>query len=333
MTLDLLTVGRVNMDLFAQDIGAAFADVTGFDAAVGGSPTNIAMGTSRLGLASGAFTAVGDDTVGEFVLRYLRDMGVSTDFVAVKSGKRTSLALVGVQPPDQFPLTFYRDDPADIYLNSDDAAALPLDEIEAVLLSGDVFSRGSSPDAARRVAEIASHRGLTIYMDLDLRPTQWPTPHSYGLNLRPILPWVDVLIGTEEEFFALLAPEPGPVAVGARVTEVDRELLEAMVETLLETGTVATVVVKRGPAGATVLTVSGRLEVPGFRVQPVNTVGAGDAFASGLIARRAGGDEWAEACRFANACGAIVVTRHGCSVAFPTHQEVIDFMASHEVQQ
>lgn len=326
MTLDLITVGRVNMDLFAQNIGAEFADVTGFDAAVGGSPTNVAMGASRLGLATAAFTAVGDDTVGEFVVRYLRDMGVSIDFVAVKPGKHTSLALVGVQPPDRFPLTFYRDDPADIYLTSDDAAGLPFAETSAVLLSGDVFSRGTSPDAARRVAETAAHHGLTIYMDLDLRPTQWPTPHAYGLNLRPILPWVDVLIGTEEEFFSLLAPEPGPVATGARVTEVDRGLLEALVEALLETGTVATVVVKRGAAGATVLTSAGRLEVPGFPVEPVNTVGAGDAFASGLIARRSRGDGWPEACSYANACGAIVVTRHGCSIAFPDPEEVAAFL-------
>ena len=188
MTFDLITVGRINMDLFSQDIGADFADITGFDAAVGGGPSNVAIATSRLGLSTIAFTAVGDDTVGDFVLRYLGDAGVVTDFVVCKPGKRTSLALVGVQPPDRFPLTFYRDDPADIYLTVDDAAALPLAQTSAVLLSGSAFSRGTCADAARSVAEAAGYAGLTTFMDLDLRFIDWTHPQAFGLTLRPVLP-------------------------------------------------------------------------------------------------------------------------------------------------
>lgn len=110
---DLITVGRVNMDLFAQDIGALFEDVTGFDAMVGGSPTNIAIATSRLGLRSIAFTGVGDDLVGCFVLRYLADEGVITKYIPRKPGKLTSLALLGVKPSARFPLSlsFYREVP------------------------------------------------------------------------------------------------------------------------------------------------------------------------------------------------------------------------------
>ncbi|MGA9594927.1 MAG: 5-dehydro-2-deoxygluconokinase [Acidimicrobiia bacterium] len=333
MSIDLITVGRVNLDLFAQDIGAEFADVTGFDAAVGGSPTNIAMAAGRLGLRSAAFTAVGDDTVGELVLRYLRDMGVGIDYVSVKTGTHTSLALVGVQPPDRFPLTFYREDPADTHLTIDDAAAVPMADTKAVLLSGDAFSRGTTADAARKIAQTAAQYDTTTYMDLDLRPSEWLHPHAFGLTLRPVLPWVDVVIGTEEEFYALLAPDPGPVAVGARITSVDREVLEQLVEVLLDTRTVETVVVKRGSAGATVLNAGTRTEVPGFPVDPVNTVGAGDAFAAGLIWRRNAGDDWIQACRQANACGAIEVTRHGCSVAFPTADEIAAFIESTEREQ
>lgn len=328
MTYDLITVGRVNMDLFAQDIGAEFADITGFDAAVGGSPSNVAMGTSRLGLSTVAFTGIGDDTVGDFVLRYLADTGVVTDYVVRKPGKRISLALVGVQPPNRFPLTFYRDDPADIYLTIDDAAGLPYGDTRAILLSGNAFSRGTCADAARFVAEEAGHRGMTTFMDLDLRPTDWSHPHAFGLTLRPVLPWVDVAIGTEEEFFALLAPDPGPVATGAPITGVDKEVLDQLVATVVNTGTVGTVVLKRGQDGATVLTGGERIDVPGFPVDPVNTVGAGDSFASGLIWSRLQGDGWYQACRFGNACGAIVVTRHGCAAAFPTHDEVIDFVTA-----
>ena len=106
MAYDLITVGRVNMDLYSQDIGAAFEDITGFDAAVGGSPSNIAIGTSRLGMRTIAFTAVGDDRVGDYVLRYLGDEGVVTDFIPRKPGILTSMALIGVEPPDHFPLSF-----------------------------------------------------------------------------------------------------------------------------------------------------------------------------------------------------------------------------------
>jgi 5-dehydro-2-deoxygluconokinase len=328
MTFDLITVGRVNMDLFAQDIGADFADITGFDAAVGGSPSNVAMGTSRLGLSTVAFTGVSDDTVGDFVLRYLADTGVVTDYVVRKPGKRTSLALMGVQPPSRFPLTFYRDDPADIYLTIDDAAGLPLAEARAVLLSGNAFSRGTCVDAARSVAEEASSRGLTTFMDLDLRPTDWSHPTAFGLTLRPVLPLVDVLIGTEEEFFALLAPDPGTVAAGAPLAGDDHAVLDDLVAGMFGEERATTLILKRGGAGATVLSGNERTDVPGFAVEAVNTVGAGDSFASGLIWSRLQGHDWYQACRFGNACGAIVVTRHGCAVAFPTYDEVVDFAAA-----
>ena len=328
MTFDLITVGRVNMDLFAQDIGADFADITGFDVAVGGSPSNVAMGTSRLGLKTVAFTGVGDDTVGEFVLRYLADTGVVTDYIVRKPGKSTSSALMGVQPPSRFPLTFYRDDPADIHLTIDDAAGLPLAETRAVLLSGNAFSRGTCADAVRSVAEEASNRGLTTFMDLDLRPTDWSHPAAFGLTLRPVLPMVDVLIGTEEEFYTLLAPDPGTVAAGAPLAGDDHAVLEDLVAGLLSEGNVTTLILKRGGAGATVLSGNERADVPGFAVETVNTVGAGDSLASGLIWSRLQGHDWYQACRFGNACGAIVVTRHGCAAAFPTYDEVVDFAAA-----
>ena len=328
MTYDLITVGRVNMDLFAQDIGAEFADITGFDAAVGGSPTNIAMGTARLGLRSAAFTAVGEDTVGEFVLRYLRDAGVATDFVKCKPGKRISLALVGVQPPSRFPLTFYRDDPADIHLTIDDASTLPLNETHAVLLSGNAFSRGTCADAARRIAEMAAVADCTVFMDLDLRPTDWSHPHAFGVALRSVLSTVDVLIGTEEEFYALLAPEPGSVAIGAGLDDRQTEELEELIGGLIAADHSETLIVKRGARGSEVISFDDRMMVPGFPVEAVNTVGAGDSFASGLIASRLRGEDWYHSCRIGNACGAITVTRHGCAVAFPTRVELDEFAAA-----
>ncbi len=326
---DLITVGRVNMDLFARDIGADFADITGFDASVGGSPSNIAIAAARLGLTSLAFTAVGDDPVGDWVLRYLRDERVGTDLVCRKPGHPTSLALIGVQPPDHFPLLFYRHDPADIHLSVEDADALPYAHVRAVLLSGNAFSRGTSVDAARLCAERARAHGLVTFMDLDLRPTDWSHARSYGLTMRTVLPLVDVLLGTEEECYAALARDPEPVMAGARITAVQRGRLDEMLADRTRGSGPSTVVLKRGPRGVTVLDADGRFDVGGFDVEVVNTVGAGDAFAAGLIRSRLRGLDWRAAARFANACGALEVGRHGCSAAFPTAAEVADFLSAH----
>ena len=327
MSIDLITVGRVSMDLFARDIGAAFKDITAFETGVGGSPVNIAIGASRLGLSALAFTAVGADEVGRFVRHYLRREGVITEHVMVKQDKRTGMALVGVQPPDRFPLQFYREDPADIHLTLAEALALPLAEARAISLSGTALSRGSTGDVTLYLAEQARRLGLTGFIDLDLRPDQWSHPLAYGLNLRRLLPLCHVIIGTEEEFEAALSPEPEAVMAGGAVS--DRAGLGRLLVDYADQHD-ATLVVKRGARGVSILQRGAEQDVAGFQVEVLNTVGAGDAFASGLIAGWAQGWDWSRAARFANACGAIVVTRNGCARALPYWDEVLDFMLERE---
>ena len=324
---DLVSIGRANLDLFSQDIGAEFEDVRGFDAMVGGSPTNIAIGAARLGLQAIALTAIGEDRVGDLVLKYLQNEGVVTDYIKRKPGKLTSLALLGVQPPSHFPLSFYRDDPADIYLTVADADAVSFRQVDALQVSGNALSRGTCADAARHTFELAKLDGVVTYMDLDLRPTDWAYPKAFGEAIRSVLVRTKVVMGTEEEYYAALMPEPEPVMRGEPIPAGDGAELEDRIAGVLAEGPAA-VVVKRGPQGATVLSPGERLDVPGFDVEVVNTVGAGDSFAAGLIRSRLLGWGWYEAARFANACGAIVVTRHGCSVALPKEHEVDEFVAA-----
>ena len=324
---DLITVGRVSLDLFARDIGAEFHDITSFETSVGGSPVNIAIGTSRLGLRTIAFTAVGADEVGRFVRRYLGRQGVNTDYIAVKPERRTGMAVVGVQPPDQFPLVFYRENPADIDLSISEAQTLPLDATRALSLSGTALSRGSTGDAVLYLAEQARRRGLTTFIDLDLRPDQWAHPLAYGLNLRRVLPLCDVLIGTEEEFYAALSPSPEAVMAGGAVpdrADLNRLLQEHCAESE------AVLILKRGDRGVRIMQRDGQVDVPGYPVEILNTVGAGDGFASGLIYGWAQGWGWARAARFANACGALVVTRQGCARALPRRDEVDRFIVDWE---
>lgn len=327
---DLITIGRVSMDLFAQNVGAPFVDIEGFETGVGGSPCNIAIGSSRLGLKVAALTAVGDDEVGKFVLRYLQNEGVATEYIPFKPNTRTGMAVVGVQPPDKFPLVFYRENPADIYLTIDDVTDLPIAQSRAMLLSGTALSRGSCRDATLFAGQEAKSDGVTVFMDLDLRPDQWSHSQAYGLNIRTILSQVDVVIGTEEEFFAALAPDPTQIMRGEAVTSTQRQWLEQYIIKLLNASEGPSVLVlKRGARGVSIFTGQGEtIDTPGFPVEVLNTVGAGDAFASGLIYGYLAGWGWYKCARMANACGALVVTRHGCSRAMPFEQEVLDFVES-----
>lgn len=328
LALDLITVGRVSMDLFARDIGAEFHDITAFETGVGGSPVNIAIGASRLGLTTLAFTAVGDDEIGRFVRRYLRNEGVITEYIPVKPETRTGMAVVGVQPPDRFPLLFYRENPADIHLSIDEAEALPLSQTRAISLSGTALSRGSTHDVSLYLAERARAAGLTTFIDLDLRPDQWPHPLSFGLRMRRILPLCDVIIGTEEEFFAALSGAPEPIMSGGKVSgALERALRGLLGDFRKESG--ATLVLKQGDKGVKLYEGENRPAIAGFPVEITNTVGAGDGFASGLIYGWAQGWAWEQTARFANACGAIVVSRHGCARALPYLHEVEAFLETH----
>ncbi len=326
---EVITIGRVSMDLFAQDIGAPFSEITGFETGVGGSPTNIAIAASRLGIKATLLTAVGDDEVGRFVRHYLQEQGIETSFIPVKTGKRTGMAVVGVQPPDKFPLLFYREDPADIYLTVDDAATLPIAYATALMLTGTGLSRGTCREAMLFSAEEARRGPTTTFLDLDLRPDQWSHPLAYGLNQRTLLPLIDVVIGTEEEYYAALAPDPRVVMQGAAVPEAQRPELEALIQGLaMQRGGPGRLIVKRGKAGATIFEKEKEpIDVPGFPVEILNTVGAGDAFAGGLLYGFTQGWDWRQAVRMGNACGALVVTRHGCGTAMPSLQEAVSFIA------
>ena len=324
---DLITIGRSNMDLFSADIGAEFIDVTSFVPQVGGSPTNIAIGAAQLGLKSAVVTAVGHDLVGDFIANYLDKKGVSPDLIQRKAGL-SSLALLAVQPPDKFPLLFYRENPPDIWLTIDD---LPdFSQTSSFLISGTALARGTCADATFYAAEKARAAGNTIWFDIDLRPDQWAHPMSCGVTMRRMIPMVDVVLGTEEEFWAAINSDPAGWHGNEAVSDEERAAVETWISQAMESGS-QTIVLKRGKAGVTIFEPGQPpLDIPGFPVEIINTVGAGDAFASGLITSRHHGKGWFDSGRFANACGALVVTRHGCAEALPTFDEVEQFMANYQ---
>ena len=311
MSHDVLCMGRSCIDLYAHEMGVPITGVKSFDAYVGGCPTNVSVGTRRLGLRSALLTAVGTDEVGDFVLDFLRREGVDVESVPRIAERRTSAALLTIQPPDKFPLTFYRDNCADLGLTIDHVRRAPLGSAGIVFLTGTGLTGEPSRTATLFAAEHARAQKATVLVDIDYRPMLWPSAEAFGTNVRTLLARADMAIGTEEEVCA--ASGESDAAAGAQ------RLLQAGLPVLiLKRGGEGAVVCRRGEAPVT---------VPPFKIQVLNVLGAGDAFASGFIYGHVNGWTLEQAVRFGNAVGAIVVTRHGCANFMPTLPEVHDFFA------
>ena len=311
MTYDVLAVGRSSIDLYAHEIGRAMADVRSFDAYVGGCPTNVSVGTRRLGLRSALLTAVGDDQVGDFVTAFLERERVETRFIPRKQGRRTSAVILTIQPPDKFPLTFYRDNCADRALTVDDVARAPVGDSRVVFVTGTGLSHDPARDATLAAAATARAAGVPVVVDIDYRPDQWDSAGAFSTQMRSLLRSATLAVGTEEELAA--ASGSGDVATGAAA--------------LLESG-VKGLIVKRGARGCTVFRPDAPpADVAPFPVEVLNVLGAGDAFASGFLYGYLQGWPLERAARMGNACGAIVVTRHGCANFMPTLDEVSAFVA------
>src|SRR5258708_8666843 len=203
---DVITMGRSSIDLYSNDIGAPFVEITSFAAYVGGCPTNISVGWRRLGLRSALLTAIGDDQVGNFILHFLRREGVETQFIPRKPGRRSSAVVLGIEPPDRFPLTYYRDNCADIELTIDDVLATPIAGSRALLITGTGLSKEPSRSATLFAAETAHQAGVPVVLDIDFRPDQWHDPRAFAVTLPSALPLVAIVVGTEYDINDALAP-------------------------------------------------------------------------------------------------------------------------------
>ena len=311
---DVLTLGRCAVDFYCNEIGVPLKYARSFNAYLGGCPANVAVGTRRLGLRSAILTRVGIEPLGDFIMHLLETEGVSSEAVARDPKHLCGLVVLGIEPPDRFPLTFYRENCADINVTLDDVRAAPLAEAHVLFVSGTGFSREPSASATTAAVEIAQANGAAVMLDLDYRPTLWDDPRAFGPTLRRLVATVDLAVGTEEEIKAA-ADEDGVEAATARMLKAGRNL--------------RALVVKRGQRGSTVFTAQGeRIEAPPFPVEVLNVIGAGDAFVSGFLYGYRHGWDWRKCARFGNATGAIVVTRHACANDMPYEQEALDFVAA-----
>lgn len=325
---DLLTMGRSSIDLYANDVGAPFVEIESFASYVGGSPTNISVGAQRLGLRAALLTALGEDPVGDFILHFLEQEGVETQFIPRKPGRRTSAVVLGIEPPDKFPLVYYRDNCADIALTIDDVLAAPIDEVQAFEFAGTNLSGEPSRSATLFAAERAHEAGAEVVFDIDFRPDQWHDARAFGVAVRSALRSVDVLIGTQDEIKAAMLASADQVALThSQISDAQvAGDLDAAIDGLMALGPNA-LIEKRGREGARIHQPGGAtIDAPGFPVDVHNILGAGDAFAAGFLFGRVNGWDWRKSARLGNACGAIVVTAHGCANFMPTYDEVMAFV-------
>jgi 5-dehydro-2-deoxygluconokinase len=271
------------------------------------------VGTRRLGLRSALLTAVGEDEVADFVLAFLQREGVETRFIPRKAGRRTSAVIMSIQPPDTFPLTFYRDNCADRALDLDDVRGSPVDRTSVVVVTGTGLGYEPSRSATIFAAERARASGARVVVDIDYRPGEWASAAHFGVHMRALLRSAQLAVGTDEELRAATGEEDSTTAA-QRLVELGLEAL----------------ILKRGGEGAIIFRPGhDPVVVPAFRIEVLNVLGAGDAFASGLLYGWLQGWTLERAVRMGCATGAIVVTRHGCANFMPTLPEVEEFVASH----
>jgi 5-dehydro-2-deoxygluconokinase len=327
---DLACLGRLAVDLYCEQFGAPLEGARSMAMYLGGSSANVAFGVARLGLRSAMISRVGDEQMGRFLLSALGHEGCDVSQVQVDPRRLSALALLGMKDRDTFPLLFVRENCADMAIEAAAISEAFIAQCSALAITGTHLSTDTTRVAAATALRYAGAHGVVRVLDIDYRPVLWGLTRpgdgenryvadaSVSARLLEILGQFELIVGTEEEF--MIAGSVAGDLLGSlrRVREV----------------TSAVLVLKRGPLGCCVIEGAvpedlGALPMyAAERVRVHNVLGAGDAFLSGLLSSLLRGEDWAQAARVANACGAIVVSRHACSAAMPTPAELQHWFAS-----
>jgi 5-dehydro-2-deoxygluconokinase len=305
---DVITVGRVGVDIYPLQIGVGLEEVESFGKYLGGSATNVAVAAARHGHRVAVVTRTGDDPLGRFVHNALRDFGVSDEFVTPVPDLLTPVTLCEIFPPDDFPLYFYGRTPTapDLQIRAEelDIPAIQATKIFWLTVTG--LSQEPSRSAHFAALEARGKKSFTI-LDLDYRPMFWESREAAREQVQRALEYVTVAVGNLDE---------NDTATGQR--DPDRAA-----DALLERG-VELAVVKQGPRGVMARTADETVTVPTYPVEVVNGLGAGDAFGGALCHGLLSGWPLERILRFANIAGAIVASRLECSSAMPTEPEVLE---------
>lgn len=307
--MDIVAMGRIGFDLFANDFGKSIKDVKTFSKYLGGSPANFAIGVARLGAKVGFISKVGDDAPGEFLRDFMKEEGIDVQLVSIARKFRTSLALVEVSPPDRFPVTFYRKDCADLQISIDDVDLEYISRAEIFLTSGTSLSDYPSRETILYVLDKISKTDVCVVLDADYRSQVWDDIRVARLYYRLALRFVDIFIANREEIEFLC----------------DTDDIEEAVKQLMAQGP-RIIVVKLGSLGSKAFTEKGSIFAPPYKVKVISSNGAGDAFAAGFCYGFLKKWDIERCLELGNAVGAIVASKLGCSEAMPTLSEAREFI-------
>ncbi|WP_417877743.1 bifunctional 5-dehydro-2-deoxygluconokinase/5-dehydro-2-deoxyphosphogluconate aldolase [Vibrio sp.] len=325
--LDVICMGRIAVDLYGQQIGARLEDMGSFNKYLGGSSGNVAYGTAVQGLKSSMLARVGDEHMGRFLREELERVGCDTSHLITDKERLTGLVILGIKDEDTFPLIFCRENCADMAISKDDFTEEYIASARCLAITGTHLSNPKTREAVLTALKYARRNGVKTALDIDYRPVLWGltslgdgetryiASDKVTQELQEVLGLFDVIVGTEEEFHICGGTDNTIDALKAVRKVSDAEL-----------------VCKRGALGCSVYSeevpndLDDGLTIHGVRVDVLNVLGAGDAFMSGLLRGYLNDEGWEKACAYANACGALVVSRHGCAPAMPTKLELDNYI-------
>jgi len=326
--IDLICMGRVAVDFYAEQINSPLPDAQTFRCYLGGCAGNIAVGSARLGLKSAMFSYIGTDDMGQLVLKILKKEGVDTTLLKQTPEHLTALVILGVNPPNQFPLIFYRENCADMQIQPEDCDEEFFTRAKALLMTGTGLSTESMRKASHRAIELANQCKTAVIIDLDYRPVLWGLT-SKGLgekryqpsksvtkHYQQVLPKCQLIVGTEEE-----------VLIAGGVDDLNQALKN------IHKLTNAPIVLKKGSEGCEIFLEQKSIRGKAYPVKVFNVLGAGDAFMSGFLRGWLRGESWEMCATYSNVSGAIVVSRHGCAPAIPNFEELQYFIQNYDQDQ
>jgi len=304
-SVEVSVLGRIGYDLFAVEQGCPLAKVEHFSRHLGGSSANIAVGLARLGLSVGIISRLGKDPLADYLLDFLRQESINAEFVKLVEGYSTSLSLSQVSPPDQFSQVFYRHRPADSQVVAGDEELRLIRNSRLFVTNGTSLSASPSREATRLALQTAREARVTTAFDIDYRASSWSSPEAAGEEAFRVLPWIDVVIGNEEECLLLTGEKS----------------FTRQVEKILDSG-VRIVVRKLGSKGVEAHTKDAHHVADPVSTQVVCTIGAGDGFAAGFLYGLLKNLPLPQCLLFGNAVASIVVSRVSCSDAMPYLSEL-----------
>jgi 5-dehydro-2-deoxygluconokinase len=311
---EVIAIGRACIDLNAVEYNRPMEETMTFKKYVGGSPANIAIGASKLGLKAGFIGKLADDQHGRFIEQYMAGVGVDTSNMVVdQEGHKTGLAFTEIKSPQECSILMYRDEVADLYLNPSEVCEEYIKKAKVLLVSGTALSKSPSREAVLKAIHFAKKNDVKVLFELDYRPYTWASLEETSTYYTLVAEQADIVVGTRDEFDVMENRKDG-----SNETTV-RHLFKHSPEL---------VVIKHGVEGSYAYVKSGEVfRGHAYLTKVLKTFGAGDSYASAFLYALITGKDIETALKYGSASAAIVVSKHSSSEAMPTVEEIEQFIA------